>query len=80
MKEFPAFVTNVIIEVLINLRLGNLPISPKDKLRLTNYLPHLNHLIELPNQKERRNFLYEEKSGFIPTSLPLILSVVIALV
>ena len=75
LKKFPEFVTNDIIEILYNILVGKLHIKSCHKKVLAKHKTKMHEFASLSSLKKRRNFIYEQKGGFLGAILPAIISV-----
>jgi len=75
LKNFPEFVTNDIIEILYNILVGKLHIKSCHKKTLAKHKTKMPEFANLSSLKKRRNFIYEQKGGFLGAILPAIISV-----
>ena len=75
LKKFPEFVTNDIIDVLYSILVGKLHIKSCHKKILAKHKNKMHEFVSLPSLKKRRNFIYEQKGGFLGAILPAIISV-----
>jgi hypothetical protein len=76
LRKFPDFVINDIIEIIYNIVTGNLPVQTMQKRKLTKYKRQLTHLVNIPKQNKRREFMYKQKGNFIGALLPIVASII----
>ena len=75
LKKFPEFVINDMVELLYNILVGTVQIRPKQKASLKLHRASMYKFADLPSQKDRRDFIYKQKGGFLTTILPIIASI-----
>ena len=75
LKKFPEFVINDMVELLYNILVGTVQIRPKQKASLKRHRASMYKFADLPSLKDRRDFIYKQKGGFLTTILPFIASI-----
>lgn len=76
LEKFPKYVTNDVIEILYNVVMGNLHITPPNQRKLKKHEKQILYLLNLSNLEKRRKYLYKQKGGFLASVIPLIASLV----
>ena len=80
LKFFPQFVTDDIIEFIYNIVTQKLPVECKDIEKLKKFQNKILHLLNIPDQRRRRTYMYNQTGGFLGAFLPIIASLVGGLV
>jgi hypothetical protein len=74
MKKFPEFVLDDMVELLYNVLIGSVKIKPTQKESLKRHKRKMYQFADLPTKKDRRDFIYKQKGGFLTAILPIIAS------
>jgi hypothetical protein len=83
LKKFPDYVVNDIIEILLNVVSGNIEISKHLQKSLRRQKRPLLQLMKdgkKANIKKRRSMVYKQNGGFLGAVIPVLASVISAIV
>ena len=81
MKQFPAYVSHDVAEIVFNLLRGVVPITPRKKSQLNGVKCQLFDLVNTKDKKKRQKMLYNQSgTGVFSILLPILVSVIGGLV
>ncbi len=76
LKNFPSFVIDDIIEILINIVRGNVKLPTRYSKIFRRQRKTLLDITHSNNKRKRRQIIYKQKGGFIASLLPIITTVI----
>jgi len=76
LKNFPPFVINDIIEILINIVRGNVKLPARYIKIFRRQRKPLLDITHSNNKRKQRQIIYKQKGGFISSLLPIITTVI----
>ena len=74
LKNFPSFVIDDLLEIIINVVRGNVDISTSRKKALHHHKRTLLTLVNSRNKKFQRQVMHKQHGGFIAALLPIALA------